>query len=107
LCIIFYYIEHTTSTAADANYTCASPPTNGSQERKNVISCSVTIFFVASILFFTIGFLCGNFYQKKKTGTNNAAASGGQTQAPCYGDVVLKQKEVELKENVAYGQIRL
>ena len=75
------------------------------------MASSVTIFTVASILFFTIGFLCGHFCQKKrKQSTCTAAAeivppSGGQTQIPYYDDVVLKQ-EVELKENVAYAPIR-
>ena len=72
------------------------------------MASSVTIFTTASIVFFTIGFLCGHFCQKKRK-PNRAAAgsvppSGGQTQIPYYDDVVLQQ-EVELKENVAYAPI--
>ena len=37
--------------------------------------------------------------------TSSVVSTGEQTQTPYYDDVVLKQ-EVELKENVAYGQIR-
>ena len=71
---------------------------------------------MASVLSFSIGFLCGDVCQKKrKPSTSTAAAdletvppSGGQTQIPYYDDVVLQQREqgLELKENVAYGPMR-
>ena len=79
-----------------------------SQEGKIAIASSVTVLVVASILLFTIGFLCGNFYQRKRktaVETSSVVSTGGQTQTPYYDDVVLKQ-EVELKKNAAYGQIR-
>ena len=73
----------------------------------------MTVFIVASISFFIVGFLCGHFCQQKRKLATAAAgetappsvATGGQTQIPYYDDVVLKQ-EVELKENVAYGPLR-
>ena len=79
------------------------------------VASSVTVFIVASILFFVIGFLCGHFCQKK--GKPSAAggesvppmATGGQqTQATYYDDVLLQQQEQELKlkENVAYAPVR-
>ena len=79
---------------------------------------SVTVFIVASILFFTLGFLCGHFRicqkRRKPSATTAGAcgetqsvptATGGQSQTPYYDDVVLQQ-EVELKENIAYGPLR-
>ena len=82
------------------------------------VASSVTVFIVASILFFTLGFLCGHFRicQKRRKLSSAATesetqsvppamATGGQTQIPYYDDVVLQQ-EVELKENVAYGPLR-
>ena len=83
-----------------------------SREGKIAVASSVTVFVVASILFFTIGFLCGHFWQKKRKPSRAAARSvppsGGQTQIPYYDDVVLQQREqeLELKENVAYGPVR-
>ena len=73
------------------------------------MASSVTVFVVASSLFFIIGFLCGHFCQKKRKQSTAAAEtvppSGGQTQIPYYDDVVLqpREQELELKENVAYG----
>ena len=69
---------------------------------------SVTVFTVASITFFIIGFLCGNFCQKKKPAIETVPPSGsGQTQIPYYDDVVLQQpeQELEIDENVAYGPV--
>ena len=87
-----------------------------SGDGKIAVASSVTVFTVASILFFIIGFLCGHFCQKKRKSSTRAAAgetvppggSGGQTQTPYYDDVVIQQsdQELELKENVAYGPIR-
>ena len=82
-----------------------------SNEAKIAIASLVTVFTVASILFF--GFLCGHFCQKRRESSTRAAAgetvppgrSGGQI--PCYDDVVLQQEfEVELKKNVAYGPLQ-
>ena len=85
-----------------------------SLERKIAVTSSITVFVVASVLFFTIGFMCGHFCQKKRKPSTAAAdlgtvpPSGGQTQIPYYDDVVLQQREqeLELKENVAYGPVR-
>ena len=75
----------------------------------------MTVFALASIVFFTVGFLCGHFCQKKrKSNTSPAAAEsvlpvargGEQTQIPYYDDMVLQQEVVELKDNVAYGPIQ-
>ena len=63
---------------------------------------SVTVFIVASILFFTLGFLCGHFRICQKGRKPSAAAAGetqsvppsvatgGQSQTPYYDDVVLQ-----------------
>ena len=93
-----------------------------SKEGKIAVASSVTVFTVASILFFIIGFLCGHFCQMKRKSSTTAATSsseiappmttGGQTQIPYYDDVVLQQPtrpsetDLELKENVAYSPIR-
>ena len=87
-----------------------------SRDGKIAVASSVTVFAVASILFFVVGFLCGHFCQKKRKSSTRAAAgetvppggSGGHTQTPCYDDVViqLSDQELELKENVAYGPIK-
>ena len=84
-----------------------------SQDGKIAVASSVTVFIVASILFFIVGFLCGHFCQKSRKPASVAASesvppgvgTGGQTQIPYYDDVVLKQ-EVELTENIAYGPLR-
>ena len=80
------------------------------------MASSVTVFAVASILFFTVGFLCGHYCQKNRKPSTAAAETvppvpaGGQTQIPCYDDVVLQhhgqETHLELKENVAYGPVR-
>ena len=77
-----------------------------SQEGKIAVASSVTVFTVASILIFTVGFLCGHFcHKKRKTAAETVPPAGEQTQIPYCDDVVLKQ-ELELKTNVAYGPIR-
>jgi hypothetical protein len=105
-----------------------------SQDGEIAVASLVTVFTVASISFFIVGFLCGHFCQKKRksstaagetvnpAGSGGAAASeavtpagsggsGGLTQTPYYDDVVLQQpmpneQELQLKENVAYGPLR-
>ena len=76
-----------------------------SRDGKIAVASSVTVFVVASVLFFTIGLLCGHLCQKKRKPSTAAAEtvppSGGQTQIPYYDDVVLQQ-EVELEANIAY-----
>ena len=59
------------------------------------MASSVTVFAVASILFFVVGFLCGHFCHKKRKSSTTAAAgetvppggSGGHTQTPYYDTV--------------------
>ena len=69
------------------------------------MASSITIFIVASTLFFIIGFLCGHFCRKeRKTAETVLPPAAEQTQIPYYDDVVLKQ-ELELKANVAYGPV--
>ena len=72
------------------------------------MASSVTIFTIASILFFTVGFLCGHLCQKKRNRTETLPLPG-QMQIPYYDDMVLQQldeQELELKENVAYSPVR-
>ena len=69
------------------------------------MASSITIFVVASALFFIVGYLCGHFRQKMRKTVETVPPAVGQTQIPYYDDVVLKQ-ELELKANVAYGPIQ-
>ena len=87
-----------------------------SRDGKIAVASSVAVFALASIVFFTVGFLCGHFCQKKRKSNTSAAAAGEsvppvatdgeQTQIPYYDNVVLQQEAVELKDNVAYGPIQ-
>ena len=83
-----------------------------SKEAKIAVASSVTVFTVASILFFIVGFLCGHFCQRRRKSSTAGetvppGGSGGQAQTPYYDDVVLQQEfEVELRENVAYGPLQ-
>ena len=71
------------------------------------MASSVTAFFVGSIVFFFVGFLCGHFHQRKRK-VSGAVTESEKIHAPNYDDVVLKQEqEVELKENVAYGPVHV
>ena len=66
------------------------------------MASSVTVFVVASILFFIIGFLCGYFCRKERKTADH------EKQSP-YSDDVLKQceqdQELELKETAAYDPL--
>ena len=76
-----------------------------SQDGKIAVASSMTIFVVASILFFIIGFLCGHFCRKERKTVETVPREETHS-APYYDDVVLKQEEeLELKENVAYGPV--
>ena len=74
---------------------------------KVAVASSVTVFIVASTLFFIIGFLCGHFCRKERGKVDEAVPQSEKTQGtPYYDDVVLKQEqELELKDNVAYGPL--
>ena len=71
------------------------------------MASTVTAFVVGSVLFFIVGFLCGNFCRKKKQ-TGTVSQCEKIQGAPYYDDVVLKQneREIELKGNVAYGPVQ-
>ena len=75
-----------------------------SRDGKIAVASSIIAFAVASIAFFFIGFLSGNYYQKKKRTLSNS-----RPQIPYYDDVVLQEAkpEFELKENVAYAPAQL
>ena len=71
------------------------------------MASSVTVFVVASTLFFIVGFLSGHFCRKQRKMTES-----GQGHTPYYDDVVLKQHHeheqgLQLKENVAYGSVHV
>ena len=82
------------------------------------MASSVT-FIASSSMFFIIGFLCRQFYQKfkeRRSIINNTQTSTGPRTAnqdnipstPIYDGVVLKQceQELELKENIAYASVK-
>ena len=69
------------------------------------MASSITISTMMSLLFFTVGFLCGHFRQKMRKPADTVPPAAEQTQISYYDDVVLKQ-ELELKANVAYGPVR-
>ena len=75
---------------------------------KIAVASSVTSFIVGSLLFFIIGFLCGHFCRKESKVSAETVRQREKAQdTPYYDDVVLKQeKELELKENVAYAPVR-
>ena len=77
-----------------------------SQDGKIAVVSSVTVFVVASILFYIAGFLSGHFRICQRRNKPETVSQFKKTQGtPYYDDVVLKQheQELELKENVAYG----
>ena len=78
-----------------------------SRDGQIAVASSVTVFVLASTLFFVVGFLCGHFCRKEKK-IAETVSSSGQAHGPYYDDVVLRQheQELELKENVAYGPVR-
>ena len=67
-----------------------------SQDGKIAVASSITVFIVASILFFVVGFLCVHFYQKKRKSTDHDNVQPKQYEL-----------ELELKANVAYGPIHV
>ena len=70
------------------------------------MASSITVFVVTSILFFIVGFLCGHFCQKERKMADEIVPQCAKTQGTCIYDVVQKQEqELELEENVAYGQV--
>ena len=71
------------------------------------MTSSVTVFVLTSIVFFTVGFLCGHFCQNKRKTAGNVSHKKTQ-RTPYYNDVVLQQhqQELDLKENVVYGPIQ-
>ena len=75
-----------------------------SQDVTIAVASSVSVFVVASILFFTFGFLSGYVCHKKRKANETGPHDKKIQCSPYYDDVVLKQEqELELKENTAYG----
>ena len=75
-----------------------------SQEVTIAVVSSVSVFVVASTVFFTFGFLSGYVCHKKRKVDGTVPLDQKTQSSPYYDDVVLKQeKELELKENTAYG----
>ena len=73
------------------------------QEGQIAIASSVTVFIVASFVFFIIGFLCRHFCWKERKMANHEVITSEVT--PDYDDVQ-HEHELELKENVAYAPVR-
>ena len=76
---------------------------------------SVTVFIASSILFFTIGFVSGRFSKREKSSSNAHTSEDGtiQTQSPqqsvVYENIIAQRqhdKDLELKDNVAYGPLK-
>jgi hypothetical protein len=67
---------------------------------KIAVISSVSAFLVASILFFTVGFLCGHFCRMKRESHPTVAVD----QDTSHYD---KKQELELNENVAYVPVVL
>ena len=79
------------------------------RDGKIAVASSVTVFVVASVLFFVVGFLCGYFFHKKKkmfTVSETILSTGEGTQQVTNTDGSVLDQELELKDNVAYGPVR-
>ena len=83
-----------------------------SQDGKIAVASSVTVFVVVSVLFFTVGFLCGYFCRNQQKDKNFKeedtipTESPEKKQTPYYDNI--DQFDIQpkhLKENVAYGQV--
>ena len=67
-----------------------------SRDGKITVASSVTVFVMTSILFFIIGFLSGHFGQKGRKRAENVSPLQQH-----------EERELELKENVAYVPVHL
>ena len=78
-----------------------------SQEVTIAVASSVSVFVVASTMFFAFGFLSGYVYHTKRKVDETGPHDKKTQSSPYYDDVVLKQEqELELKENTAYGMMQ-
>ena len=74
------------------------------------VASSVSVFILSSVLFLTIGLVCGCYCgQKWKKSVNKVSRNipeAVQSQPnPLYEDVVIPVQDVELKENAAYSSV--
>ena len=82
------------------------------------VASSVTVLILSSVIFFSVGYVCGHFCRQHKQSTASKQTSyeivhPQQSQpTPVYEDVLPKSKQedqeqdfhdFELKKNVAYG----
>ena len=80
-----------------------------SLDAKIAVGSSIVIFVFSSVLFFVIGFVFGQFCQKRKQTTESLPPCEATT-TPLYEDISLPQdsnQKIELKTNVAYGPLRV
>lgn len=69
----------------------------------------ITAFVFGSILFFVIGFLCGQFYKRVEKYSNYFCRQYKEIQPPTYDNnvnMMKQEQELEMKENVAYGSVQ-
>ena len=83
-----------------------------SKDANIAIISSVTVFVVSSVLFFILGFVCGQLYKKQKHSVETVPPLDSPdpmatTLTPLYEDIQPKrnEEELELKTNVAYGPV--
>ena len=79
------------------------------------IISSLAAFVTGSVLFFTVGCVCGHCSEKRtcmfctKSNSSENDQDGTSQDNTCYEDILLKQKfndeNLQLKQNVAYGPI--
>ena len=63
----------------------------------------MTTFIVTSIVFFTFGYLCRHCHRKQEQTRLPPAKT--PIPGPVYEDVLPTHKDLELKENIAYGPL--
>ena len=77
------------------------------------MASSVTVFAVASVLFFIIGFLCGHFricqcQKHKLKNVKETINSTAKKETPYYDNIDqfdIQPEHVHLEKNVAYGPV--
>ena len=88
----------------------AIPSTKSLSPSREVIigvASSVSVFILSSVLFLTIGLVCGCYCgQKWKKFVDKVTKKSALPQPnPLYEDVVIPVQDVELKENAAYSSV--
>ena len=90
--------------------------TDSSHAVISAVVSSIAVFILSSTLFFIIGFVSGRFSKREKSSFTDHTSEDGtsQRQSPqqsvVYEDIVVPQqqaKDLEMKENVAYGPLTL